>query len=184
MPMLSVGIFILSGDMTDAYYKIGFIMKPHGLKGEVTIALEPDAPDGLDTIKTIFVEFGQKRLPYFVEAISLKGNRAFLKLEDVDTPEKAREISKSSLYLPKSSRPKSGRGSFYDDEIIGFEVIDTQLGTLGRVSEIVRAGANRLLAVKEDEREILIPLNGPFVDSVNKGKKKISVTLPEGFLDI
>ncbi len=176
--------FLIPKSMPDAYYKIGFIMKPHGLKGEVTVALGTDVPEDMETIRTIFVEIGEKPLPFFIERISLKGDRAFLKLEDIDTPERAREISKASLYLPKSARPKSGRGEFYDDEVIGFEVTDTQHGTLGHVSEIVRAGTNKLLAVSDGDREVLIPLNSPFLNSTNKGKKKISVTLPEGFLEI
>jgi 16S rRNA processing protein RimM len=30
----------------------------------------------------------------------------------------------------------------------------------------------------------MIPVNGPFITSINKSKKKINVALPEGFLDI
>ncbi|MDQ2656679.1 MAG: ribosome maturation factor RimM [Bacteroidota bacterium] len=168
----------------DACYKIGFIMKPHGLKGEVTIGLNPEAPDDFDSIKTVFVEVREKLLPYFVDSISLKGNKAFLKLEGIDTPEEALAVSKSSLYLPKTLRPKSGKGDFYDDEVIGFEVSDSETGLLGKITEVVQAGPNKLLSVDHNGREILIPINSPFISSVNKSRKKITVTLPDGFLDI
>ncbi|MDQ2656135.1 MAG: ribosome maturation factor RimM [Bacteroidota bacterium] len=159
-------------------------MKPHGLKGQVTIALDPEAPEDLKSTETLYLDIKGKLLPYFIESISLKGNKAFLKLEGVDTPEEAQLITRSAIYRPRSSRPKSRRDEFYEDEIVGFEVTDTHLGPLGRITEVVHAGANRLLCVKEGSREILIPLNGPFVGSINKTKKRISVTLPEGFLDI
>ena len=168
----------------DACYKIGYIMKPHGLKGGVTISLDPEAPDDFDTIDTVFVEIRERLQPFFIEDISLKGNKAFLKLEEVNSAEEAANISKSVIYLPKTSRPRSGRGEFYDDEVIGFEVTDASAGTLGPVTEVVAAGPNKLLAVDYQGRELLIPLNGPFIDSVNKGKRKISVSLPEGFLEI
>lgn len=169
---------------TDNCYKIGFIMKPHGLKGGVTISLDPEAPEDFSAIETVFVEVRERLLPFFIEGISLKGNKAFLKLEDVNTPEAAQDISKSSLYLPRSTRPKSGRGEFYDDEVIGFEVLDTGLGPLGKITEIVQAGPNRLLSIDFQGKDILVPVNGPFIESVNKSLKKITVTLPEGFLDI
>ena len=102
----------------------------------------------------------------------------------VDTPEDAQRVAKSSLYLPKSSRPKSGRGEFYDDEVIGFDVVDSSLGALGKITEIVAAGPNKLLSVSHNEKEVLIPLNSPFIDGVNKSRKKISVTLPDGYLEI
>jgi ribosomal 30S subunit maturation factor RimM len=38
------------------------------------------------------------------------------------------------------------------------------------------------VAVKN--KEVLIPLNSPFIVSTNKTKKLIKVALPDGFLDI
>jgi len=168
----------------DACYKIGFVMKPHGLKGQVTIALDPEAPQDFAEIESVFVEVHERLLPFFIETISLKGNKAFLKLEDINTPEDALNISKSVLYLPKTARPKSGRDMFYDDEVIGFEVTDTDLGALGKITEVVQAGPNKLLSVDHDGKEVLVPLNSPFIESINKSQKRITVTLPEGFLDI
>lgn len=168
----------------DTCYKIGYIMKPHGLKGQVTISLDEDAPEDFTPIETVFVESHNRLLPYFIEAISLKGNKAFLKLEAVNTPEQAREICKSAIYLPKSMRPKSSRGEFYDDEVIGFEVLDSGSGSLGKITGIVQAGPNKLLSVDHQGKEILIPINSPFILGINKSKKKITVTLPEGFLEI
>jgi len=165
-------------------YKIGFIMKPHGLKGQVTIALDPEAPEDLATVENIFVEVRERLLPFFVESISIKASKAFLKLEEVDTLEEAQRISRSAIFLPKSTRPRSGRGEFYDDEVIGFEVTDSTLGVLGNITEVVQAGPNKLLSVNYADREVLIPLNSPFIDSVNKSRKKITVSLPDGFLEI
>lgn len=168
----------------ESCYKIGFILKPHGLKGQVTISLDPEAPEDFSAVENLFVEVKERLLPYFIESISLKGSKAFLKLEEIDTQEDALRISRSALYLPKSSRPKSGRGEFYDDEVIGFAVHDSELGVLGEITEVVQAGPNKLLSVRHQQRDILIPLNSPFIDGVNKSKKRITVTLPEGFLEI
>ena len=168
----------------DACYKIGYILKPHGLKGGVTIAVEPDAPEDLSELKSVFIEKSSRLIPYFIEEISVRGDKAFVKFEDVDSHEAANSISKSTVYLPKAGRAKSGRGEFYDDEIIGFEVHESESGLLGNVTEVVQAGANRLLSIDRGGKEVLIPINSPFITSINKGKKRISVTLPEGFLDI
>lgn len=168
----------------ESCYKIGLVAKPHGLKGEVTVLLE-DAPAEWDSLKTIFLLADNSQLvPYFIEQISVRGTKAFLKFEDIDTPEAAADISKHELYLPKSERPKSGRGEFYDDEVTGFEVSDDTHGLLGTVAGVEMSGINRLLVVKNEEREILIPINSPFITNINKTKKKISVNLPDGFLDI
>jgi 16S rRNA processing protein RimM len=164
--------------------KIGWVLKPHGLKGEVTVMLDQDAPEDLSSIESVFIEHDKRLVPYFIEHISDKGKKAFIKFEDVNSADDAARISKNPLYIEKSLRPKSGKGEFYNDEVVGFEVHDEELGLLGKVSEVMQAGPNRLLVVIHHNRETLIPVHGPFITSVNKTKKRISVHLPEGFLDI
>jgi 16S rRNA processing protein RimM len=165
-------------------YKVGFILKPHGLKGQVTISIDADFPSDAKQVDTIFIEINNVLVPYFIQAFSAKGDKAFVKFEDVESVETALAISKKTLYLPKSSRAKSGRGEFYDDEIVGFEVEDEAIGPLGIVREVTNAGLNKLLVLDFKEREILIPVNSPFIKSINKSKKKISLELPDGYLEI
>src|SRR5688500_16311551 len=109
-------------------YKIGYVIKPHGLKGGVTVSLDADIPNDFSSLETVFLQEAHSLVPYFIESVSVKGNKAFVKFEDVNTPEAAEQISKHSMYLPKTERPKSARGEFYDDEIIGFIVEDVALG--------------------------------------------------------
>ncbi|MEO5980242.1 MAG: ribosome maturation factor RimM [Chryseolinea sp.] len=168
----------------DACFKIGFIQKTHGLKGEVTAVLDTNAPGDLRDLKTLFLGDENRVVPYFITAISQNGTKALLKLEDIDSIDDARLLVKKSAYLEKSIRPKKGRGEFYDDEIVGFTVNDAGEGHLGEIIEIIQAGPNKLLTVSYGEKEILIPIAGPFIISVNKTKKIVSVNLPDGFLDI
>lgn len=169
---------------TDELYKAGFVMRTHGLKGEVTISLDADAPAEWESLESVFLEIKTQRIPYFVEAISVRHNQAFVKFEDVNTPEAAQALKGSSIYLPKASRPKLSRGDFYHDEVLDFEVIDEELGLLGTVQHIEQAGQNRFVVLSHKTKEVMIPVNGPFIKSINKTKKKITVALPEGFLDI
>jgi 16S rRNA processing protein RimM len=159
-------------------------MRPHGLKGEVTISLDPDSSADWENLKSVFIEKKSQLVPYFIENISVRNDRAFVKLEDIGTPEQASLLKGSSLYLPRETRPKLERGEFYNEDIIGFEVMDEVHGPLGFVEEVEQAGPNRFLILSYIQKEIMIPVNGPFIKSINKSKKKISVSLPEGFLDI
>jgi 16S rRNA processing protein RimM len=165
-------------------YKIGFVLKPHGLKGGVTVSLEADIPNDFSTLETVFLQENHNLVPYFIESVSMKGNKAFVKFDDINTPEDAERISKQAIYLPKEERPKSGRGEFYDDEIKGFDVEDETLGELGKIEDVMIAGPNRLLVMDYQGKEVLIPINSPFIRRVNKSRKTITVNLPEGFLDI
>ncbi len=172
-------------------YKIGYVSKTHGLKGEVTVNTMPECPD-LSSIETIYL--GDNLVPHFVKSISVKGDKAFVKFEDINDIDAASELKGSSLYLAKSERPKLSRGEFYNDEVVGFEVEsvpEPSRGSsvargivLGTVNDIMEAGPNRFLVLDHNGKEVLIPINGPFIKSINKTKKRVTVELPEGFLDI
>jgi 16S rRNA processing protein RimM len=168
----------------DSCFKIGWILTPHGLKGAVTVVLDHDTPVDFSVLDSVFVEQNQRLVPYFIETVSAHDKKAYVKFEDVDDADQAARISKKSVYIEKSSRPKPARGEFYNDEVIDFEVHDQAQGFLGFVKDIMIAGPNRLLVISKDENEVLIPINGPFITSVNKSKRRISVNLPEGFLAI
>jgi 16S rRNA processing protein RimM len=163
-------------------FKIGYIAKAHGLKGEVTLVVTETLD--LTLIKSVFVETKNNLVPYFIDAVSDRGDKAFVKFEDVNSVEQANVLKGCSIYLNKDLRPKLKRGEFYDDEVINFSVEDENGEPLGVVKEVIHSGANRLLALIYLGKEVLIPVNGPFIVSVNKAKKKIIVQLPDGFLDI
>lgn len=163
-------------------FKIGYVAKVHGLKGEVTVVIT-EALD-FETVKSFFLEIKNNLVPYFIEHYSDHQDKVFIKFEDVNTADQAALLKGSSIYLEKSARPKLKRGEFYDDEVIGFVVEDELQGDLGRVTDVVQSGINRLLNVLYQGKEILIPVQGPFITSVNKTKKRIIVHLPEGFLEI
>ena len=183
--MLSVGIFYFKQFMTvEDCYKIGYVLKPHGLKGGVTISLDSDIPNDFGTLDAVFLGAGESLVPYFIVENSVTGNKAFVKFEDVDSIEDAEELTRKIVYLPKSARPKSEKGEFYNDEIIGCAVEDRQLGKLGVIIDVMIAGPNRLLVMDYHEKEVLIPINSPFIISVNKSKKQVTTELPDGFLDI
>jgi 16S rRNA processing protein RimM len=163
-------------------FKIGYIAKTHGLKGGVT-AVFSEAGE-FESVESVFLEIRHSLVPYFIESYSDRGEKGFIKFENINSFEEAEELKGSSIYLPKTVRPKLKRGDFYNDEVVGFEVEDLHGGFLGEVKEIFESGANRLLSIDRSGKEVLIPVNGPFIISVNKSKKKIQTDLPNGFLDL
>lgn len=165
------------------YFLIGKVTRPHGLKGEVTIALKPDAPDPA-SLDVVYLEQKGSLVPYFVDTVSSKGSRAYVKFQEVDTHERAASVSGLDVFLPLSERPEAGERGFYSDEIAGFSVFAVDGTLLGTVREVADAGRGRLVVVQHGSSEVLIPVNGPFIQSVDMKKGTIFVDLPEGFLDL
>ncbi len=164
-----------------ASLKIGYILKPHGLKGEVTVSLDSGIPEG---VESVFLEKDSRLIPYFIESISVRGPKAFVKFDDVNSLEMAEAISRQGIYIPKPERAKSKQGQYYPDEVIGFEVYDVSDELIGIIKEVMDEGPNPMLVFDQNGKEILVPINSPFIENVDKRKKRFTVNLPEGFLDI
>ncbi|MBI3482730.1 MAG: 16S rRNA processing protein RimM, partial [Bacteroidetes bacterium] len=94
-------------------FKIGYISKTHGLKGEVTAVFQNEFE--LEELSLLFLEFNGSLVPYFVEKITGKSDKPFLKFESIDIQAQASALKGRSIFLPKSIRPKLKRGQFYDD---------------------------------------------------------------------
>lgn len=141
-------------------------------------------PIELDSVESVFIELKGSLVPYFIQSVSDRGDKAFIKFDDVNTTEQAAALKGSALWLSKTVRPSLKRGEFYNDEVVGFMVEDATEGKLGLLKQVIQSGPSRLLEIDYNGKDVLIPINGPFIKSVNKSKKLIKVSLPEGFLSI
>ncbi len=171
----------------DDCYQLGFIVKTHGLKGEVQIFLDVDAPNEYRNLESVFVLQGQQLVPFFIESMSnLNGAKVIVAFEDVDTLEQAQALKGSELYLPLDALPKLTGSEFYLHEIIGFDLKDTNTDTvLGKIDNVVESGPQLLFSVLTSEgKEILIPYTESLLVVFDRASKLISLNVPEGLIDI
>ena len=168
----------------DDCYQLGYIIKPHGIKGEVGILLDVDFPQHYKNLESVFVEIDQKLVPFFIANISIKKNKAVVKFEDVESIEAATALKGHSLYLPLGQLPKLKGNRFYYHEVIGFEVLDIKHGRLGTVSTVYSLPNQDLLAVMYQQKEVLIPVKDEIITGVERVAGEIHVKLPEGLLEV
>lgn len=168
----------------DCFY-LGKIAKKFSFKGEVLIYLDTDEPEMYEDLESVFVEFNKNLVPFFIENAQLHKND-FLKVrfEDVDNEEKADELIGREIYLPLSMLPKLEGNKFYYHEVIGFDVIDTRLGNIGKIVSINDSAAQPLFEIDKDGIEILIPMIDDFIIEVNRNNKSITLNTPEGLVDL
>lgn len=168
----------------DDYYEIGYILKPHGLKGAVNIQLDVDDPSQYSEMESVIVRMGENLVPFFIASVQLKGDKGVLHLEEINCIEDANELKSCQLMLPIEVLPKLEEGKFYYHEVIGYTISDQQMGPLGIIENIFSGGNQDLIAMKYKDKEILIPIAEEIVLGADHESKMVSVNLPEGLLDI
>ncbi|GAB5525970.1 MAG: ribosome maturation factor RimM [Roseivirga sp.] len=166
-------------------YQLGYVIKPHGLRGEVQIFLDVDAPGEYETLESVFVLQGQQLVPFFIESIAVRSDKAIVAFEEIETVEAARALKGSALYLPLDNLPELGENDFYYHELIGFSLKSNAGELIGEVKSVLEAGAQELLAVTHPSgKEILVPLTDSLIDTLNKTEKELVMIIPEGLLDV
>jgi 16S rRNA processing protein RimM len=88
----------------------------------------------------------------------------------------------SELYLPLSMLPKLEGTQFYFHEVIGFDVLDTKHGNIGKISAINDSGAQPLFEIDKNGIELLIPLIDDFIIDLDRKNKTITLETPEGLV--
>lgn len=169
----------------DDCFRTGQIVKAHGFKGEVQAEVYLQNPELLENMESVFVEINQKLVPFFMEEIRLADKRAIIKFEDVDSEEDTKYLMKRYFYIPLEELGEEEA----DEEVsysalIGFKVLDKNLGELGEIEDFVERPGQDLLIMKYQDREIYIPVDYTIILKVQPRKKIIQVNLPEGLLEL
>ena len=160
----------------DCFY-LGKIVRKHSFKGEVVIKLDTDEPELYQNLESVFVLHGKNLVPFFIEKRLLqKGNQLRVQFEGIESELDADGIMNSALYLPLSFLPKLEGKKFYYHEIIDFNVKDTELGIVGKITGINDNTAQPLFEVVNDEGvQILIPMIDEFIVEVNRKQQEVVI---------
>ncbi len=166
-------------------FYLGRIVSKFSFKGEVLIKLDTDEPETYLEMESVFVEYDNNLVPFFIEKSSLqKSNLLRVKFEEVDSEEDAEDLMKCDLYLPLNLLPELKEDQFYFHEVIGFTVEDESYGTVGILTGINDTTSQALFEIEKNGKQILIPMNDEFLQKVDKKNKTIFVKTPEGLIDL
>ena len=167
----------------DECYYLGRITKPFGFKGEMVLFLDVDNPGDYATLDSVFVEQKGALVPYFIKSIRFNGGKALATFEDL-TPDQAAALAGHDLYLPLDLLPPLTGNQFYFHEVKGFSVIDDQHGNIGHIETIIEYPAQPLFQIMDGSTEILVPVIDQVIKKVDRGKRTIYISAPNGLIDL
>ena len=162
-------------------YLIGYVKNTHNLKGELIFNIKDFFINQFTETEQIFIYIDNLPVPFFIKQIKPHNNQFIVKLDDVNTIEKASELIGCKIFVDKQKLKNKNLNNL--NELISRKVIDENNNTIGLVSNFLDYDKNNLLVVKSKEgKEILIPVNSDFIKSINSNN--IIVNLPDGLIDL
>jgi 16S rRNA processing protein RimM len=170
--------------LSSEYFKIGKIVATFGLKGEVILKHNLGKKTSLKGLKVLFIEERKGSfIPWFIESTKIKNEEEiYLKIENIDTREKATKLTQKEIWLPEAEFKKySAKSSPIN--LLGYDIVENDK-VLGKIAEVIEQPHQILCRIDLNGKEAYIPLHEETILKIDKKKQQVIVALPPGLLEI
>ena len=162
-------------------YHIGRLGKTHGVKGEVSLQFEDDIFDRVDA-DYLVLDIDGILVPFFLEEYRFRSDSVCLvKFCDVDTQQRASELTGCDVYSPRSVADEDGDAPSLA-MLVGFNIVDAFDGkVVGKIAAIEDSTQNVLFELEDGT---LIPASDELITNIDTNRQQIIMNIPQGLLEI
>ena len=155
---------------------VGRITSFHGVKGEVRIKSDFLYPKKAFLVDS-FLIIDEKR--YKIVSYRVHKDYHMVKFLGFDTLDDVLFLKNKDVYKEKCEL------NLLDSEILDSDLVDygvaTTSGEVGSIVEVFYASkSNKILRVLINNREILIPMNSPYIKNIDPKKREVLIEVIEG----
>lgn len=176
----------------DEIKPIGYIVKTHGINGEVNVSW--DIPDlEPEQLRCLIFDIDGIFVPFFAKSCRRRGaDSHLLAFDGIDDDRAAADIAGHTVYglntdldaIYGADHSDDGDDGFYADDLIGFSVIANG-ESIGVIDDYDDTTDNVLFVVSSpDGRNILIPVADDFVTAIDQGRRVIEMDIPSELLTL
>ncbi|NTU70360.1 MAG: 16S rRNA processing protein RimM [Coriobacteriia bacterium] len=166
------------------YVAIGRVVKTHGLKGEVSVALATDLPfDVLVGLEVWFVPPPSSARSGRIRSVRPGPKGPLIAVDGISNVDEARALCGSEMLVVRGAVPVVEENPADDESVVGVLVVDEVRGEIGVIAEVIVTGANDVWVVDEGPfGQVLIPVIDDVVLGID-GSGDIRVNLLPGLID-
>lgn len=163
---------------------VGLIATAHGIRGELVVDSLTDDPGRLAAGATVLLEApGSPAARRRVLGVRPHGRRLLVLLEGVPDRTAAEALRGGRLCVSESDLPELPPGRVWLHDLPGM-IVQTESGEeFGAVDKVLETGGDRLVLVVRGPRgEALVPFVEPFVRSIDREARRITIRPIDGLL--
>ncbi|MBN2790817.1 MAG: 16S rRNA processing protein RimM [Candidatus Delongbacteria bacterium] len=167
----------------DDYIFIGIIGKTTKIDGSLTIVPLTTFPDRFMGMDEFFLtKENDSPMTLKVQNVVVGSKKITVKLEGVDSIEKANEMMGYRITIHKDEKADLPKDYYYHDDLKECTVFSSMGEELGKLVNILEMSSNDIYVVDYKGKELLVPAISQFVKEIDIEKRKITVSLINGML--
>lgn len=165
-------------------FEVGYISKPHGLKGEVILVLNNDDPENYKELESVFLEIEGKLVPFFIETYRSRNfESAIVKFEDFTSEKSINLLTGSKVFIDNKFKLPD-EDTLYIENLVGYQLIDQHKNALGKILDYMENNSNDLFVLEINGEEVYIPVQDDLIIEIDQSAKRIKMLIPEGLIGI
>ena len=163
--------------------RIGILTRPHGVAGGLRCRLDHPGTPEIDTPTLGRVGYSPSFLTEceLVECDPMGQGEMVCFFAGRTTREAVEELVDMALFLPREAVHYANR--YETPELIGFEVIDSEEGNLGRIVGLLRTAGHPVWEIRRDDHEWMLPAVEEFVLAIEPETGIVRVALIPGLYE-
>jgi 16S rRNA processing protein RimM len=167
---------------TTNHVSVGVIMGAHGIKGEVKLKSFTSNPASIASYGPLQDIAGQV---FEIAKLKPAGEDFIATLKGVTTRNQSEQLRGVELFVARERLGPLKESEAYAHDLMGSDVLLEDGSVLGKLVAMPNYGAGDLLEVElaGNSETVLIPFTSRFVPQTDFSTGKITVILPEGYLD-
>jgi len=159
--------------------EFGKIVNTHGLKGEVKVYSYTDNEKNILKLKKVYID----SIKYDVQSIKPFKNMFIMKLKGIDIIEDTKPLIDKMCFREVVKGESNDEEGFFVKDLIGIQVLDEDLKTIGTLKEVFNTGANDVYeVVLEDGKSIYLPAIKQVVKKIDIDARIMVVKIMEGLI--
>jgi 16S rRNA processing protein RimM len=167
---------------------VGRVVRPHGLRGEVTVEVRTDDPEQRLAVGSVLATEPAAAGPLTVSGIRWHSGRLLVRFAGFEDRTGAEDLVGVLLVIDSAGLPEpADPQEFRDHQLIGLRVITVGGQRVGAVTDVLHHGQDMLVVAGEGVRggtDILVPFVAQIVPEVDVAAGRIVIDPPPGLLDL
>jgi 16S rRNA processing protein RimM len=169
-------------EAAEKHLLFGDILKTFGEHGELIVKLSNQLTSEINLQEPVFIIIDGLPVPFYFKIFDMRANnRALVVLENIETEKLAKQLLGMQILLPY--KKQIGKHDFNLNDLVGFCAIDASEGNLGQINDFLDYANNPCFQIIYKDKEIMIPVNEDFIESIDKKSKSINFNLPKGLIE-
>ena len=170
--------------MAEPVVPLGEIVTTHGLHGWLKLNPFNTSTTVLSRDVEVILEKSAERLLFHLEECRPQRNQFLIKLKGIESIDQAARFVGSTLLVDETVLESLSAGQYYHYQVVGFEVFTATGARIGTIASTLSTPAGELYVVQGPAKEHLIPAIKEFIDKVDFTTGRMTLSLPEGLLDL